>query len=149
MTYKTLQFWHMGIIITIKQAYRLRNAELHLQRVLKMQHSLDITAEVNGISLRSINPRAPHRLQPIFIVPELLRKAEGLCVRNGSSHFSGLQEDSVEWPNMIQFDGTHLAGQNFLFLKASLYSTLPWLRRPRGSSLWSLSMLLLNCCTVN
>lgn len=148
MTYKPLQFWHTGIIITIRQGYRIRNAEVHSQRVLKIQHSLDITAEVNGISLRSISPRASPRLQPIFIAPELPRKADGLDMRNGSSRFSGLQEDSVEWPNTLLFDGIHLAGKDFLFPKASLYSNLPWLWRSGGGSLWTLSMLLLDCCTV-
>lgn len=144
MTYKTLQFWHPGTTVTIRQGYCLRNAELLSQRGLKLQHSSDITAEVKGISLRSINPRATQRLQPIFIALELLRKADGLCTRNGSSHSSGLQEDLVEWPNMLLFDGIHLAGTDFFFPKVSLNSSLPWLWGS-GEALWG-AVLLLHCC---
>lgn len=126
------------------------HSEVHLQRVLKLQHSSDITTEVKGISLRSVNPRATQRLQPTFIALELLRKADRLCihVRNGSSHVSGLQEDSVEWPNMFLFDGIHLAGKDFFFAKVPLNSNLPWLWGSGGGSLGSLSLLLLDCCTV-
>lgn len=147
MTYKTLQFWHTGITITIRQGYCLRDAEVHSQRVLKLQHSFDITTEVKGISLRSINLRATQRLQPILTALELLRKAGGLCMRNGSSHFSGLQEDSVEWPNTFLFDGIHLAGKDFFFPKVSLNSNLPWLSGSGGGCLGCLSVLLLDCCT--
>lgn len=73
MTYKTLQFWHTGITITVRQAYCLRSAKVHSQRVLKLQHSLDITTEVKGISLRSVNPRATQRLQVVFTALELLK----------------------------------------------------------------------------
>lgn len=95
-----------------------------MQRVLEIQHSLDISAEVSGISLRLIHSRASHRQQPVFVAPELLRKADGLCMRDRSSQFSGFQQDSVEWPNSLLFDGFYLAERDLLFPKASLYSNL-------------------------
>lgn len=140
----------MGITIAIWQGYHIRNAEEHLQKVLKLQCSLDITAEANGISLRSINPRASHRLQPIFIALEVLRNADGLCIRN-RSHLSRLQEDSVEWPNVtICWDPFGLKRLPFPKGKCSfsLYSSLSWFQTSGGGCLWSFSMLLLECCTV-
>lgn len=139
MPCKTLHFWHT----LPSQECRDRSAKGFESTALTWHHSWSQWDFFKADKPQSISQAAAR-----IHAPELLRKADGLRMGNGSSWLSGFQQDTVEEPNSLLFDRFHLAGKGLFFPKASLYSNLPRLWQSGGGSLWSLSVLLFGCGTV-